>query len=93
MRGLRFSEDLRWAIVRSEYHGLNTTELSALTGVSERQIRRIRECYHQTGDVRTVHDQWGTETRGRNSIVTIEHRHVRHIPLFVDTLLIAHLVH
>lgn len=77
MRGQRFSEDLRWAVVRAGYHGLNLTTMSALTGISERQIRRIRDCYSQTGDVRTVHDQWGTETRGRNTKLTMEHRHVR----------------
>jgi len=57
MRGRRFSEDLRWAIVRAGYHGLNLSTTAALTGVSERQIRHIRDCYNRTGDVRTVHDQ------------------------------------
>lgn len=84
MRGRQFSEDLRWAVVRAEYHGLDATETSALTGISERQIRRIHKCYHQTGDVRTVHTQWGMEARGRNTMMTLEHRQVRHIPLLSD---------
>jgi len=77
MRGRKFTEDLRWAVVRAQYHGLNPIATSALTGVSERQIRRIRDCYTQTGDVRTMHDQWGTETRGRNTKLTMDHRNVR----------------
>ena len=39
MRGRRFAEDLRWAVVRADYHGLSLTATSALTGVSERQVR------------------------------------------------------
>lgn len=77
MRGRKFSEDLRWAVVRAKYHGLDSVATSALTGVSERQVRRIHDCYDRTGDVRTVHDQWGTETRGHNSKLTMDHRHVR----------------
>lgn len=77
MRGRRFSEDLRWVIIRADHHGLDPTATAALTGVSERQVRRIRDCYHLTGDVRTVHDQWGAETRGRNPKLTMEHQRVR----------------
>jgi hypothetical protein len=84
MRGRQFSEDLRWVIVRAKYHGLDATEISALTGISERQIRRIRGCYDHTGDVRTVHAQWGTETRGRDNMITMDHRRVRYIILVTD---------
>ena len=77
MCGRRFSEDLRWAVIRAKYHGLDTTATAALTGVSERQVQRICDGYSQTGDVRTMHDQWGTETRGRNPMLTIEHQHMR----------------
>lgn len=62
MCGQQFSKDLCWAVVHAEYHGLDSTEISALTGISEQQIRQICGCYHQTGEVRTVHAQWGTET-------------------------------
>jgi len=58
MHGRKFTEDLRWAAVRAQHYGLNPIATSALTGVSERQIQRIRDCYTQTGDVRMMHDQW-----------------------------------
>ena len=77
MCGWRFSEDLCWAIICAEYHGLNLITMSALTGVSEQQIQQIHDCYSWTGDVRTVHDQWGTETQGRNTKLAMEHWHVR----------------
>ena len=79
MRGRRFSEDLRWAVIRAQYHELDPIAVSALTGVSECQVRRIHNCFKQTGDVRTAHDQWGEETWGRNAALTIEHRQVWNI--------------
>ena len=79
MRGRRFSEDLRWAVIRAKHQGLDLATTSALTGISERQVQRIRACYSWTGDVRTVHNQWETETRGRNAVLTMEHRVVREL--------------
>ena len=77
MHGRRFSEDIRWSVIRAQHHGLDHKRTLALTGVSERQVRRIQDCYNQTGDVRTEHDQWGIETRGRIYKLTVEHRQVR----------------
>jgi hypothetical protein len=68
-----FSKDLHWAVVCAEYHGLNPTATAALTGVSEQQVRRICDCYSRTGDVQMLHDQWGTETQGRNPQLNVEH--------------------
>ena len=79
MRGRRFSEDLRWTVIRAAHQGLGLATTSALTGISERQVWRIRACYGWTGDVRMVHDQWGAETRGRNVVLTMEHRTVREL--------------
>ena len=73
MRGRRFSEDIRWSVVCAKYHGLNRTTTAALTGISERQIQRIQDCYDRTGDVRTEHNQLGVETRGRNLKLTVGH--------------------
>ena len=77
MRGRRFSEDVCWSVVRARYHGLNRRRTAALTGVSERQVRRIQDRYNRTGDVRTEHNQWGVEVRGRISKLTVQHRQVR----------------
>jgi hypothetical protein len=77
MRGRQFSEDLRWTVICAGHRRLDLATTSALTGISGWQVRRIRMCYGWTGDVRTVHDQQGAETRGRNVALTMEHRTVR----------------
>ena len=76
MCGQCFSKDLRWAIIHAEYHGLDPTATAALTGVSEQQVQRMHDCYSWTGDVQMLHDQWGTETQGRNPQLNVEHQHV-----------------
>lgn len=75
-RGRRFSEDLRWTVIRAQDHGLDPAVTAAITGVSQRQIRRIRHCYNQTGNPQTFRAQWGVELRGRRSKLTVEHRRV-----------------
>ena len=44
MRGQRFSEDIRWSLIRTQHHGLDNKRAPALTGVSEQQV-----CLLETG--------------------------------------------
>lgn len=46
------SKELKTIVLRlSEVHGLSTQDVSRLTEVSDRTVRRIRKLYRDTGDV------------------------------------------
>ena len=77
MHGQRLLEDIRWSVIHAQHHGLDHKRTLALTGVSKQQVHQIQDCYNQTGDVWTKHDQWGIKTQGLIYKLTVEHQQVR----------------